>query len=144
MGGTFDRLHVAHQLLLRTAAHMAEEVFVGVVSDELGKELFAEKDFADQIHGYDQRSTAVIDFLQQYAEQYEVAPLLDPWGPAPADTRADLIVVSFETEKNAHRINEMRQENNLPALDIITIPWVYVDGELISSSRLRAEENSEQ
>ena len=34
MGGTFDRLHEGHKLLLKTASLLAENVFVGIVSND--------------------------------------------------------------------------------------------------------------
>ena len=40
MGGTFDRFHIAHKALIKTAVEMADYVFVGVVSDKLGEKLF--------------------------------------------------------------------------------------------------------
>ena len=43
MGGTFDRLHEGHKLLLRTASALAEKVFVGVVSDEFEDKLRRKK-----------------------------------------------------------------------------------------------------
>ncbi len=143
MGGTFDRLHQAHESLLHTAAMMAEEVFVGVVSEELGKKIFKNKDHADLIESYDMRSDAVRQYTSQYCDKLEVEPLYDPWGPAPMDKIADLIVVSFETRKSAHKINEMRRDNGLETLDVVIIPWSYDDnGDLISSSRIRASESS--
>ena len=83
MGGTFDRLHDAHRSLLKTAAHMAEEVFVGVVSEELGKDLFPKKDYHEMIQSYETRSEGVLNYLSQYCEKPEVEPLYNPWGPAP-------------------------------------------------------------
>lgn len=142
MGGTFDRLHRAHESLLYTAAMMAEEVFVGVVSEELGKKLFKNKDHADMIQSYDTRAAAVIKYTSKFCDKLQVEALYDPWGPAPMDIRADVIVVSFETRESAHKINKMRRENGLDILDVIIIPWSYdEDGELISSSRLRATES---
>lgn len=143
MGGTFDRLHLAHQSLLKTAATIAEEVFVGVVGDELGKKLFAKKAYKELIQAFDVRLTNVINYISQFTTNYQVESLKDPWGPAPSDPRADVIVVSFETEKSAHQINSMREDLGLPPpLDIVMIPWVYVDGLPISSTRLRKAEGS--
>ena len=140
MGGTFDRLHDAHRSLLRTAAHIADEVFVGVVGEELGQKLFAKKKHNEMIQPFKVRVLSVRNYLEQFMDNPEVEALTDPWGPAPRDPRADVIVVSFETEPAAHKINEMREENGLDPLDIVVIPWVYVDGEPISSTRLRERE----
>jgi len=144
LGGTFDRLHDAHRSLLRTAGLLASEVFVGVVSEELGKELFPKKQYHDLIQPYQIRANQVRQYLKKFCNQPEVEPLTDPWGPAPTDPVADLIVVSFETEGNAERINHMRRDNQLPELDIAVIPWIYVDGKKISSTKLRQEEATHQ
>ena len=137
MGGTFDRLHKAHESLLHTAAMMAEEVFVGVVSEELGEKLFKNKDHAKMIESYDIRADAVKKFTSKYCDKLEVDALYDPWGPAPHDERADVIVVSHETRVSAHKINDMRKENGLGPLDVVVIPWLYHDNELVSSTSLR-------
>lgn len=140
MGGTFDRLHQAHESLLRTAAHMAQEVFVGIISEEYGQEIFPKKELGDLIQPYKVRYSEVKNFISQYCDQVDIDPLYDPYGPAPTDPRADLIVVSYETVDNAYKINQLRRENDLEELDIVIIPWIKVDGEKISSTLLRKQE----
>lgn len=141
MGGTFDRLHAAHERLLATAAKLAEEVFVGVVGETLGEQLFANKEHADLIEPFSQRQAAVREFLAQHTTTFEVGELTDPWGPAPKDPTADVIVVSNETKPAADRINQMRAERNLAYLDIVIVPWVNTsDGEILSSTLLRKRE----
>ncbi len=143
LGGTFDRLHDAHRLLLHTAAFAAKEVFAGIVSEELGKKLFKDKQFNNFIQGYEIRAKNVREYLSQYCDQVDVDPLYDNWGPAPNDPRADVIVVSQETRKSAHKINQMREENGLSPLDVIVIPWLKDEyGNLLSSSLIRENEFS--
>ena len=144
LGGTFDRLHAAHKLLIKTACSMADEVFVGIVGDQLGKQLFAKKQHAVMIQPYAERARAVQEYASQFSATTEVGELTDPWGPAPSDPIADAIVVSRETVPAAHKINEMRVAEQLQQLDIIIIPWVWQDGELLSSTRLRNEEKISQ
>ena len=141
LGGTFDRLHAAHESLLFTAAFIADEVFVGVVSEELGRQLFQNKGHADMIQPYNIRAASVANFLKRHIENAEVGALTDPWGPAPSDPKADVIVVSSETEKSAFTINEMRNEIRLDELDIVVIPGVRdKDGTLLSSTLMRKRE----
>lgn len=144
LGGTFDRLHAAHRLLIKTACTLANNVFIGVVGDQLGTKLFAKKQHATMIQPFKERQKTVLEYTAQFATVTTVGELTDPWGPAPKDPLADIIAVSPETVPAAHRINEMRSSQNLPILDIIVIPWVWQNGELISSSRLRTAENSPQ
>ncbi|RMG31181.1 MAG: pantetheine-phosphate adenylyltransferase [Methanobacteriota archaeon] len=145
MGGTFDRLHAAHRLLLKTAAHLAREVFVGVVGEELGRRLFAKKRHGDKIQPYRVRKAKVEEYLSQFKARAIVDELKDPWGPAPYDEKADLIVVSEETYPAAEKINQMRKENGLKPLFIYTIQWVTDErGNKISSTMLREKETREQ
>ena len=53
LGGTFDRFHEAHKSLLFTAASIATEVFAGVVTEELGEELFPKKELWEIIQSYE-------------------------------------------------------------------------------------------
>jgi len=140
MGGTFDRLHEAHKELLRTAAHMADEMFVGVVGDELGEKFFPKKELGDMIEPYTIRTEAVQNYVGGLDVEAEVSELTDSWGPAPHDPEADLIVVSQETIDNAKRINQMRGKQGLVPLDIVVIPWIFDEGELLSSTLLRKRE----
>ncbi len=143
MGGTFDRLHDAHKRLLETAALLAQEVFVGVVGNRLGKKLFPNKKHHDLIQPTSVRIANVQEFMHQFNSVVTVAELLDPWGPAPTDPEADLIVVSEETYPNAEKINQMRKERELKPLHIYTIEWVFdADGSPISSTKLREQEAS--
>lgn len=141
MGGTFDRLHAAHRKLLRTAAHLAQEVFVGVVGDDLGNRLFAKKKHGDKIEPFKVRKARVEEFMSHFNSKTVVDELKDPWGPAPFDPEADLIVVSEETYPAAERINSMREKNGLNPLFIYTIGWVTDEnGNRISSTLLRERE----
>lgn len=141
LGGSFDRLHEAHKLLLTTAIEIAEEVFAGIVGNELGKKLFAKKAYADIILPFEQRAAELRRFMQQHSSNFVIGELTDPWGPAPHDPDADVIVVSRETVSAAHKINQMRTDKSLPPLDIVIIPWVFNSaGEKLSSTLLRSKE----
>ena len=141
LGGSFDRLHEAHKLLLTTAIEIAEEVFVGIVGNELGKKLFAKKAHPDTILPFERREAELRTFMQQHSSNFVIGELTNPWGPAPHDPAADVIVVSRETESAAHKINQMRAEKSLPPLDIVIIPWVFNStGEKLSSTLLRSKE----
>ncbi len=141
LGGTFDRFHNAHRSLIKTAAFMADTIFIGIVSESLGKILFKSKKFADIIQSYNDRKSNVMSFVKTLDVNFEIGPLNDPYGPAPTDPIADLIVVSHETINSAHKINQLRFKNGLKKLDIIAIPWEYDDnGNILSSTNLREKE----
>ncbi len=141
LGGTFDRLHSAHKKLLETAACLAQNVFIGIVGDALGKKLFPKKKHNELIQPFNVRKENVESFMKKFRCNVEIGELKDPWGPAPYDENADLIVVSEETKPAAEKINEMRKENNLPPLHIYVIEWIIDrDGKPISSTKLREKE----
>lgn len=147
LGGTFDRLHDAHKLLISTAIAMAKDVFIGVVSDQLGEKLFKHKKHAELIQTFELRRKVVEKYTStisdvQYPQNIEIKPLYDPWGPSLTDPKVEAIVVSFETRKSAHHINDVRTNNGLVPLDIIVIPWIFSDNKIISSSLLRELEAS--
>ena len=141
LGGTFDRLHEAHILLLRTANFIAEEIYIGIVGKMLGKNLFLNKQYREIIQPYSIRKNAIKEYLKKIKANYIIEELKNPWGPAPNDREADVIVVSNETKTSANYINKMRRENGLNLLDIFIIPWIWTpDNTLISSTRLRIKE----
>ena len=79
-----------------------------------------------------------------YADQgsVEIGILNDLWGPALTDkTQSGVLVTSLETIYSGEIINKLRQEKKIPLLDVIAIPWVWVDETLVSSSRKRERDS---
>ncbi|CAI7800186.1 unnamed protein product [Closterium sp. NIES-54] len=145
VGGTFDRLHDGHRLLLRTAAAAARErVVVGIT---VGR-MLQSKELCELIQPFEQRQQAVTQFLQgeKAGVRVEAVAIEDPFGPAITDPHMDAIAVSVETEKGAHAVNERRAANGLKALDVVVVHLVDEGGEhacmdaKISSTQLRQRE----
>ncbi|KAL4716682.1 hypothetical protein ACJJTC_004801 [Scirpophaga incertulas] len=116
LGGTFDRLHNGHKILLSQAVLRAtKHVTVGVTDVNMiqSKKLF------ELIEPVEQRMEAVLDFLMDINPdlEYNVFPLQDLYGPTKDDPKLQLIVVSEETKRGAIKINEKRRENGLPPMD---------------------------
>lgn len=62
VGGTFDRLHAGHRLLLAAAAvATSTELFVGVTGDKL----LRNKSFRDLIESYETREQAALQYIQR-------------------------------------------------------------------------------
>uniref|UniRef100_A0A182NM99 Bifunctional coenzyme A synthase n=1 Tax=Anopheles dirus TaxID=7168 RepID=A0A182NM99_9DIPT len=120
LGGTFDRIHAGHKVLLTQAALLAtERLVVGVTDGGMIKS----KKLHELILPAEQRIEHVSDFLQDIDDslRYEVVPILDPFGPTATDANMDLIVVSTETARGGAKVNELREQNGLNQLQVYTI-----------------------
>lgn len=133
VGGTFDRLHAGHRLLLNAAQQAAKHIEIHVTSD-----LMAEQK-SDHIQSFETRQDVLLDWIQSHApRRATVHELTDVHGPAPTHPSADCIVATPETRSQCERINEHRMANQLMPLDIIEVPHMNdVNGGIISSSRIR-------
>ncbi len=137
LGGTFDRLHVGHHHLIRSLLDHSEQLQVWMSSDEMT----SSKD--DQILAWERRREELGAWVEMmgFSERVTIHSLEDGVGPAPTDEEATAIGCTLETEAACHRINEMRSDNNLAPLTVITIDhFLDREGKVISSSRIRAGE----
>ena len=133
LGGTFDRFHAGHELLLSTALSMANQVEIHILNQN-----DAEKK-SPHIQPVEVRMRAIEDWLKEHHHSnYQLFELIDRHGPAPSHAKADAIVATVETKFECEKINELRVENNLKELDIIIVPQLpSSDGGIISSTRIR-------
>lgn len=123
LGGTFDRLHLAHKLLLSEAALRAKEkVTVGVTEENMLHSMLvcesipacfyclcvADKTLWELIEPIKKRTDCVRIFLTDICPELDVriVAITDPFGPAKDDPTMDLIVVSKETVRGGQKINE--------------------------------------
>ncbi|MGH0121978.1 UNVERIFIED_CONTAM: hypothetical protein FKN15_000519 [Acipenser sinensis] len=142
VGGTFDRLHGAHQILLGVSCLLADERFLIGVSDH---DLLKNKMLKDLIQPYSVRVKKLRELLQDIKPslRYEIVPLSDPYGPSITDPHLQCIVVSEETRKGGDAVNKKRLENGLPELVLHEIQLIKdahhtdIEEEKISSSSLR-------
>jgi pantetheine-phosphate adenylyltransferase len=133
VGGTFDKFHAGHQMLLEKAFEIADLVVIGVTSDEFGSK-------KGKIEPCNIRMTNLRSLLQNKSN-YTLSRLEDPYGTTLEDEELEAIMVSPETEPTALKINQIRKKRGLNPLDIITISMVMAeDGEPISSTRIRRGE----
>lgn len=144
LGGTFDRIHAGHKVLLSQAALLAEERLVVGVTDE---NMIKSKKLWELILSTERRIEDVRAFIDDVdcTLKHEVVPISDPFGPTATDPHMDLIVVSTETSRGGAKVNELRAKNGLNQLKVHTID--LLDDELtvedkedkISSSNQRMD-----
>ncbi|XP_053609329.1 bifunctional coenzyme A synthase isoform X2 [Plodia interpunctella] len=116
LGGTFDRLHNGHKILLSEAAlRTTKHLTVGVTDVNM----IQSKKLWELIEPVEKRIKAVLDFLTDINPglEYHVVPIQDIYGPTKDDPRFEMLVVSEETVRGGVMVNEKRRENGLPPLD---------------------------
>ena len=133
VGGTFDRLHAGHRLLLDAAARAAQNVEVHITSDAMADRKSV------NMQSFETRRDELLNWVDHHApKRVTVHQLTDAHGPAPRHPTADAIVATPETRGECDRINALREENGLHSLHIIEVTHLLdVDGTVISSSRIR-------
>ena len=160
VGGTFDRLHAGHRLLLAAAAlatHKEGTLFVGVT----GEALLSNKSDKNKIQPYATRANDAERFLEsvwcpaseknenalmEVKKNIKTGPL--DGSPPLASTVEDMraLVVSRETLGGAAAVNAQRRDLGFPPLEIIAVGVVGGVGDSdearertkLSSSALRA------
>ena len=138
MGGTFDRIHVGHERLLKTAFEVGEEVIIGLTSDTKARKGRGN----EKLSSFKNRYTNLENFLsKQFDINFSIVELNDDWGPGALDEDLDAIIVSEETEKVASELNKKRALKGLNPLEIVTVSLILdKKGEKISSTRIRNSE----
>lgn len=140
VGGTFDRLHAGHRLLLAaTALAAARRVYVGVTADEL----LAKKAHREWLQPYEARCAAALGFMRAVRPTLdaEAGALRDPAAPTQAelDPGMEALVVSRETLAGGEAINRGRAARGFAPLRLLVVGVVgeRADGSKLSSSELR-------
>ena len=138
LGGTFDRIHIGHEKLLKIAFEVGEEVIIGLTSDTKAKKGGGN----EKLSSFKNRYTNLETFLtKKFDNNFSIVKLNDDWGPGALDEDLDAIIVSEETEKVASELNKKRALEGLNPLDIVTVSLILdKKGEKISSTRIRNSE----
>ncbi|MGQ9479430.1 MAG: phosphopantetheine adenylyltransferase [Thermoproteota archaeon] len=138
LGGTFDRFHRGHRLLLSFAKSLGDDLVVGITSEE-----FARKK-AQDVEPFPERARRVSDFLKSRGcKSFRVFKLDDFIGPSAAVEEGTLIVTT-DTLKKGMLINRLRIGKNMGPLEILLIPILEArDSKPISSTRIRNGEIDE-
>ena len=133
VGGTFDRLHAGHRLLLDAACKHAETVEIHITTNSMAHHK------SDYVMDFEDRRDDLLNWAAlKSGTSITVHPLEDAFGPAPHHERADAIVATPETVGMCHTINDQRQTHGLPSLHIIEVTHLRgIEGGIISSSSIR-------
>jgi len=133
VGGTFDRLHAGHRLLLDAAQRAAHHMEIHVTSDAMAEQK------SHAIQSFETRRDVLLDWIEAHApHRATVHQLEDVSGPAPTHPTADCIVATPETRGQCESINVEREANGLAPLAIIEVNHLNdMTGDIISSSRIR-------
>ena len=133
VGGTFDRLHAGHHLLLNAASKDSEKMEIHITSDEMAD---SKSHF---VQSFEDRRNELLNWADGRTDcKITVHQLNDNYGPAPKHATADAIVATPETRNMCQSINEQRIDHGLPALHIIEVTHLEgIEGAIISSSSIR-------
>ena len=148
VGGTFDRLHAGHRLLLAAAARTVAPggtLYVGVTSSEL----LANKKHGHLVEPYETRAESARAFLRQcLPPERSVDVRIGPLDASPplAATIRDMngLVISQETISGAEALNDVRSTAGFDPLAFVVVDLVGADSSSsaakLSSTDLRARD----
>eukprot|EP01126_Amoeba_proteus_P003405 TRINITY_DN1112_c0_g1_i3.p1 TRINITY_DN1112_c0_g1~~TRINITY_DN1112_c0_g1_i3.p1 ORF type:complete len:176 (+),score=27.12 TRINITY_DN1112_c0_g1_i3:422-949(+) len=139
IGGTFDRLHPGHKLLITKAVlHTTEKLVVGITNDG---PLLAKKSYLSELQRLETREAKLRQFLSIFCPflEIQIIPIDDIFGPTITMSELDALVVSSETHSGAITINQERKSRGMKPLFVYEIPRGNSPDEAltISSSFLR-------
>ena len=123
VGGTFDRLHAGHKLLLSKAALLTRDRLVVGVADA---PLLRSKALRELLQPLPFRAAECESFVHSVRPgiQCRTVALTDPLGPAATDGTLATLVASTETVDAAQAANTARRARALPPLAIISAPLI--------------------
>ena len=134
-GGTFDRMHNGHKLLISAAVLLCQkELIIGVTRKT------SQKAHSDLIQPFHQRASNCIDFIFKLNQNLicRIEVLDDVAGPAGTIDSIDLLVVSQESIKGGEMVAQIREERHLKPIECAVVPLVTrMTGSRLSSSHLR-------
>ncbi|KAN0021773.1 hypothetical protein ACTFIU_003917 [Dictyostelium citrinum] len=140
LGGTFDRMHPGHKVMLTMAALVCSDYMeVGVTDNSI----LTSKKYNELITPFEFRTEKTLNFLKLInpSVEYNMLKLLEPYANTMTSKKLECIVISPEVYKTAIKINTVRRESKLKPLEIYSISYFDTphqgDDVKLSSSYLR-------
>ncbi len=138
MGGTFDRLHDGHKVLLDVAFSIGKTVLIGLTKESL----LQSKARKEMIQSYYEREEKLMEYVTSLDrdEDVMIVPLTDPFGSSITNDEINVMVASQETEHVIDKINKIRVRNGLRPVIKVVVPMLEDKNGRLSSTRLREKE----
>uniref|UniRef100_A0A1I7UJ18 CTP_transf_like domain-containing protein n=1 Tax=Caenorhabditis tropicalis TaxID=1561998 RepID=A0A1I7UJ18_9PELO len=135
LGGTFDRMHNGHKVLLNKAAELASENIVVGVTD---RKMIINKKLWEMIEPVEVRMKNVVEFVEDISGEAKCSaePIEDPFGPSTRIQDLEAIVVSRETIKGADAVNKKRSEQGMSQLDVIVVELIEGADEILNETKI--------
>ena len=132
IGGTFDRLHAGHHLLIERASQGTEHLEIWITDEIMARQKGV------GVLCYQDRMAEIEQLVVTLGIDFSLHTLVDNFGGAESRSDIDRIVCTPETQFTCDRINEHRIQHNLPSLEVEIVPHVLDEsGNVLSSSRIR-------
>lgn len=143
-GGSFDHMHVGHNLLLTTAALSCKnKLYIGITGDKMLKKK-EDLNNAFLLQPFEFRKRQVINTIRTIGFKNEIIikKIEDTLGGTGTDEELDALVVTEETLNGGLLVNTVRRNNKIKEVDLLIARLVFYKGQMtvenkISSSKIR-------
>merc|ERR1711977_479096 len=139
VGGTFDRLHAGHRLLLAvTVATCKQTIYLGITSEAL----LSKKRNRELLESFESRREHVVEFIRSMNPSLQVASgeLGEQKPLAVTSEGMEGIVVSRETVAGATWINDERKTLGYKPLSVVAVNLVGAISQMANAKKLSSSD----